>query len=93
MGLRWDRLARLAMVLAVFVLLALYIRSGLSLWSAWHASQADSAKVVSLRAQNAQLKRQGSELHQRWETEAAARRLGMAHEGEKAYVVRGLPRN
>jgi hypothetical protein len=81
------------MLVVVIALLGLYVRSGLSLWSAWHASRLDSAKVLSLKAQHARLSQQGSQLHERWSTEAAARRLGMAHTGEKAFVIRGLPQN
>jgi cell division protein FtsB len=92
-GVHWDRVWRLAMLAVVIVLLGLYVRSGVSLWSAWRASRAGSATVLSLEAQNADLKRQRTQLHERWSTEAAARRLGMAHDGEKAYVVRGLPSN
>ena len=92
-GVRWDKVARLAMLAVVIALLGLYVRSGLSLWSAWHASRVDSAKVLSLEAQHARLAQQSSQLHERWATEAAARRLGMAHDGEKAFVIRGLPRN
>ncbi len=73
------------MLAVVIALLGLYVRSGLSLWSAWHASRVDSATVLSLEAQNVALKRQRTQLHERWSTEAAARRLGMAHDGEKAY--------
>lgn len=90
-GLRWDRVGRLAMLAVVLALLGLYVRSGLSLWSAWHASRDDSAKVLSLQQQNTQLKQQGAQLQQRWSTEVAARRLGMAHSGEKAFVIHGLP--
>jgi cell division protein FtsB len=92
-GLRFDKVGRLAMLALVIALVGLYVRSGVSLWSAWNASRADSAKVLSLQAQSDQLKQQHSQLQQRWTTEAAARRLGMAHDGEKAYVIRGLPDN
>ena len=81
------------MMAVVVALVALYVRSGLSLWSAWHASRTDSAKVLSLRRQNAQLEHQHAQLHERWAIEAQARRLGMARDGEKAYVIRGLPHN
>lgn len=92
-GVRWEKVARLAMLAVVIALLGLYVRSGLSLWSAWNASRLDSAKVLSLKAQHALLGQEGKQLHERWATEAAARRLGMAHDGEKAFVIRGLPRN
>jgi cell division protein FtsB len=92
-GLRFDRMGRLAMLVLVVALVGLYVRSGVSLWSAWNASRADSTKVLSLEAQSNRLKQQHSQLQQRWATEAAARRLGMAHDGEKAYVIRGLPSN
>lgn len=92
-GLRWDRVGRLAMIAVIVALLVLYIRSGISLWSAWHASRSDSAKVVALEAQNSELKRQRTVLGEHWSSEAQARRLGMAHKGEKTYVIRGLPSN
>jgi cell division protein FtsB len=81
------------MLAVVIGLFGLYVRSGLSLWNAWNASRVDSAKVVSLLTENARLRQQRSRLHEPWVTEAAARRLGMAHDGEKAYVIRGLPSN
>lgn len=77
----------------IVALLLLYVRSGVSLWSAWSASRADGAKVVQLEAENAQLKRERSQLHDRGVAEAQARRLGMAREGEKPYVIDGLPPN
>jgi hypothetical protein len=92
-GLRWDRVARVAMLTVVLALVGLYVRSGVSLWSAWGSSRADSAKVLFLQRQNLSLKRQHAELTRRWATEVAARRLGMALSGEKSFVIRGLPDN
>lgn len=81
------------MLAVLLVLLALYVRAGLSLWSTWQASRADSGKVVVLNGQNRRLKAQHATLQARWPIEAEARRLGMAYRGERAYVVRGLPPN
>lgn len=92
-GLRWDRVARVAMLTVVLAIVGLYVRSGLSLWSAWGSARVDSAQVLTLRQQNLRLKQQHSALTQRWATEVAARRLGMAHDGEKSFVIRGLPDN
>jgi hypothetical protein len=81
------------MVLLIVALLGLYIRSGISLLNAWHASRADSAKVHALQSQNAGLKRQGAALHRPSSAEVQARKLGMAHAGEKTFLVGGLPPN
>jgi cell division protein FtsB len=90
---RWDRVGRLAMTAVIVALLGLYVRSGVSLLTAWSASRADHAKVVQLEAQNAQLKRKRSQLYGRQASEDEARRLGMVHPGEKPYVISGLPPN
>lgn len=81
------------MLAVLLVLLALYVRAGISLWSTWQASRADSVKVMVLNSQNERLKHQHAALQARWPTEAQARLLGMAYRGERAYVVRGLPPN
>jgi cell division protein FtsB len=72
-------------------LLALYIQAGVSVWSAWKASRSDSAKVLSLQAQNMRLKQEQSDLQKGWSLETKARQLGFAHSGEKTYAVHGLP--
>ncbi len=92
-GVRWDKVGRLAMTAVILALLALYVRSGVSLLGAWSASRADRAKVVQLEAENARLKRQRSQLYGREAAEEQARRLGMARPGEPLYVISGLPPN
>jgi cell division protein FtsB len=91
--MRWDRVGRLAMIVVIIALLVLYVRSGISLWNAWQTSHVDTAKVKALEAQHARLEGQRGPQHEPSAIEAQARRLGLAHRGEKTYVIRGLPRN
>jgi hypothetical protein len=53
----------------------------------------DAAKVQALEAQSSHLQQQRAFTREGWAAEAQARRLGLAHRGEKTYVIRGLPRN
>jgi hypothetical protein len=79
------------MIAVVVALLVLYVRSGLSLWGAWQTSRVDAAKVHALQVQHSRLQRQRDKAGEGWFAEMQARRLGLAHKGDKPYVVRGLP--
>lgn len=79
------------MVAVIVALLVLYVRSGLSLWGAWQTSRVDTAKVHALQVEHSRLRRQRGLANEPWVVEEQARRLGLAHGGDKPYVVRGLP--
>jgi cell division protein FtsB len=79
-------------MLAVLVAIAyLYLSAALRLLSAWGESRHDAAQVRALQSENRQLQRQHSLLASPGAVQAQARRLGMVHSGEQAYVVSGLP--
>lgn len=71
----------------------LYLSAGLRLFSAWGESKRDSAQVRVLERQNQALRQQHATLTSPGTVQADARRLGMIHPGEQAYIVSGLPAN
>lgn len=86
-------MGRLALLAVLVVLVYLYVSAGASLFGAWRASRQDAARVVALRHENAALKSERAALKLGYETEAAARKLGLGRPGEKYFVVRGLPKD
>jgi hypothetical protein len=90
---RWDRLARVAMLCVVGALLYLYVSAGVSFFSTWREAKHDSRQVTALELQNRQLKAQHETLGSRTTLWREARTLGMAKPGEVTYIVQGLPNN
>jgi cell division protein FtsB len=77
----------------LIALIYLYVSAGVSLLGAWHTSQQDRAKVHALEREHTALSEQRAALATRSTAETEARRLGMAHPGEKVYVLSGLPKH
>ncbi|HEX4837419.1 MAG TPA: septum formation initiator family protein [Solirubrobacteraceae bacterium] len=71
----------------------LYLSAGVRLFSTWRESGRDRAQVHALEHQNRLLQRQHAALASPGIVQAEARRLGMVHPGEQAYIVSGLPSN
>jgi cell division protein FtsB len=90
-GIRWDRVARAALLGTLGIVLMLYI-SPLHRWLTQHnlASQ-QSAELHQLQVQNKQLRSNIKRLHNSTALEIEARKLGMVRRGEREYVVRDLP--
>jgi cell division protein FtsB len=81
-------------MLCVMVAIAyLYLSAGLRLLSAWGESKRDGAQARVLERQNQALRQQHATLTSPGTVQADARRLGMIHPGEQAYIVSGLPAN
>ncbi len=91
--IRWDRLARLAMLGVLVAIAYLYLSAAISLLSTWRESKRDGAQVVALERQNRVLMRQHAVLISQGTLQAEARKLGMVRAGEQGYVVSGLPSN
>lgn len=72
-------------------MLYLYIGPTASWVSTWHESKQRKAQVSGLERANATLRERRGQLRKASTLEIEARRLGMVREGEKAYVVAGLP--
>ena len=90
-AIRWDRLGRLALLAMMAGILVLYVGPARTWLSTWQESKERRAEVLQLRAENRRLRARRRELQSPGALEAEARRLGMVHQGERAYVVRGLP--
>lgn len=71
----------------------LYLSAGVRLLSAWGESKRDNTQAQLLERQDKALKQQHALLASPATVQAGARRLGMIHPGEQAYVVSGLPAN
>jgi cell division protein FtsB len=90
-GIRWDRVARLSLLIALLLVLLSYVGPTTKYWEAWHLNRETRADVQGLREDNARLRQRARDLQNPQRVELEARRLGMARPGERVYVVRGLP--
>ncbi|HSZ69549.1 MAG TPA: hypothetical protein VK756_04235 [Solirubrobacteraceae bacterium] len=90
---RWDRVARIALLCVLGALLYLYASAGISLLSNWKAAGEDSAQVLALERQHVALEAQHAALTSPGTLVEEARKLGMMRPGEHTYVLSGLPNN
>lgn len=88
---RWDRVGRIALLLVLTGITALFVGPLWSLRSTMAESNAKKAEVQRLERENARLKARRAALHSPGELEKEARRLGMVRRGERPFVVRDLP--
>jgi cell division protein FtsB len=92
-GIRWDRVARAALLGTLGIVLLLYI-SPLHRWMTQRSLAAqETQQLHQLQQQNKQLRSHISRLHDPAALEAEARKIGMVRRGEREYVVRNLPRH
>jgi cell division protein FtsB len=91
-GIRWDRVGRVGLLVVLVMILGLYIGPARSYFAT--RSQAVEKRVVvqRLQAENTRLKARARDLRNPATLEREARRMGMVRPGERAYVVKGLPR-
>ncbi len=90
-GIRWDRVARAALLGTLGIVLLLYI-SPLHRWITQRSlANQETHQLHQLQQQNRQLRANIKRLHDPAALEAEARRLGMVRRGEREYVIQGLP--
>jgi hypothetical protein len=89
---RWDRLARAAMLCVLAALLYLYLSAGVQMLSTWRQARRDASTVRSLALEHQRLAHERSILVKPETVELEARRLGMVKPGEQSYVISALPR-
>jgi cell division protein FtsB len=92
-GVRWDRIGRVALLLVLGLILLLYVGPLRSFYSTWRESHAKRNQVHRLIAENQRLEARRRALQDPRTLETEARRLGMVRPDERAFVVRGLPKN
>jgi cell division protein FtsB len=90
--IRWDRVGRVALLLVLLGVLALYVNPARSWWSTKQESAQRASEVSTLEAENKRLRERRAHLKDPSRLEEEARRLGMVKPGERAFVVEGLPK-
>jgi cell division protein FtsB len=90
---RWDRVGRVALLLLLGVVLLLYVNPAINWIKTLQASDTKRSEVQRLEKENAKLRARKAALREPATLEKEARALGMVRPGERAYVVRGLPRS
>ena len=86
----WDRTGRIALVLVLFLILALYINPVAGFIDAWQESKAERANLEQLEHTNVELRKRVAILGHPDGAEREARKMGMVAADERPYVVRGL---
>lgn len=90
--IRWDRISRYALLLVFAGLLFLYVNPARSYVNTLRESDHRQAQVRALEREHRALSARQRALGTPRVVEAEARRLGMVRPGERAFVVRNLPR-
>lgn len=85
------RLGRVALILLLLLMASSYVRPALDWVNARGTAAQQEQRLVKLQASEKQLKADKVRLSTARGMAVEARRLGMVREGERAYVVRGLP--
>jgi len=90
---RWDRVGRIALLLVGLLLIYLYINPLRTYIATWQEAETKRAEVSELRREHDELVRRQRALSATSSIEVEARGLGMVKPDERAYIVRGLPRD
>lgn len=88
---RWDRVGRVALLVVLGAVAALYVQHTLEYLATRSQANQQTAIVRQLTRQNAALTREQNSLHNPATIERDARALGMVLPGERPYVVMGQP--
>jgi cell division protein FtsB len=91
-SIRWDRLGRLALLATLVVILLLYVSPARHWLQQSSTASAQRQELQELQEESRQLKERVRALRDPGALEREARRLGMVRQGERAYVIEGLPR-
>ena len=87
---RWDRVGRIALLLVLLGVIALYVNPLRSWWSTRQEAAQRGSEVSVLKRENERLRARRAQLKDPRMLENEARRLGMVKPGERAFVVEGL---
>jgi cell division protein FtsB len=91
-GIRWDRVARVSLLVVLAVVLLSYIGPLTEYWRAWGLAKQTRSEVQRLQQDNARLRVRAKQLRDLGTVELEARKSGMARPGERVYVIRDLPK-
>ena len=90
-GVRWDRVGRVALLIVLAGVLLLYVGPAVSYVRTWREADAKRTELHLLARENARLLARRRALRQPSSLEREARGLGMVRQGERAFVIEGLP--
>jgi cell division protein FtsB len=90
---RWDRVGRIALLFVGLLLIYLYINPLRTYLSTYQEAKTKRGEVAELQREHDALVKRKRALRSPSAVETEARRLGMVRADERAYVVRGLPRD
>jgi len=90
---RWDRVARTALLVVLLLVALAYVGPARSLLSTWRESNAKQGQLHQLQREHDLLLRRARSLRDPRTLQAEARRLGMVKPGERSYVIQGLPKD
>jgi cell division protein FtsB len=91
-NIRWDRLGRVFLLAVLFVILLMYV-SPLTRWvTQKNTAASDTTELRQLEVTNQDLRSKLQQLQSPQALELKARSLGMVKQGERSFVVEGLPR-
>jgi cell division protein FtsB len=91
-SIRWDRVGRLALLSTFVVILLLYVSPAKHWLQQSSTARAQRQELDQLARENRQLERRVRSLRDPGALEREARKMGMVHQGERAYVIEGLAR-
>jgi cell division protein FtsB len=91
-GIRWDRVARVSLLIVLAVVLLSYIGPATEYVRSWRLANDTRNEVHQLKRDNAALRVRAKRLQGLESVELEARKSGMARPGERVYVIRGLPK-
>jgi cell division protein FtsB len=90
-AIRWDRVGRVALLVVLLGVVALYVGPSISFLHTYKEAKARRGEVQALQAENARLRARKQALKDPRTLEREARRLGLVKPGERPFVVQGLP--
>jgi cell division protein FtsB len=89
--IHWDKLGRVVLVIVLFGIFASYVNPAVNFIDAWRDSHAERSELAQLKQEHSRLQARASSLDDADAAARAARKLGMVAEGERSYVIHGLP--
>jgi cell division protein FtsB len=90
-AIRWDRVGRVALLVVLFGVVALYVGPSISFLHTYREAQARRGEVRQLQQENTRLRARRTALKDPRTLEREARRLGLVKPGERPFIVKGLP--
>src|SRR3954453_2313301 len=86
-AIRWDRVGRVALLLVLFGVVALYVGPSIRWLETYRESRTRQGEVRALQHENATLRARRQALNDPRTMEREARRLGLVKPGERPFIV------